>query len=185
MPITPQERKLVTIGVAVACGCKTCIREDMMAAGSLQVTAQEISDTVALAIAIRRETTDYIEKLALTGLDQVLSPEAPAGEPDQQRIETLVSVGAAFALNYARGLRKHLAIAKTLEIPDSDLREVTGLSNFMKSVAASHVEHAMCPDEYEDNSDTLAELHTPFGPEHCAWAHLCKPYAVRAAGSPA
>ena len=45
------------------------------------------------------------------------------------------------------------------------------------NVAASHVEHVMCPDELGDESNTLAQYNTPFGPEHCAWASLCKPTA--------
>jgi len=32
----------------------------------------------------------------------------------------------------------------------------------------------MSPYEVEDGTDMLAEYGTPFGPERCAWAEVCK-----------
>ncbi len=185
MSVSPVERELVTIGAAIASGCKTCIRENITVARSLHVTEREISNIIALAISIRRDATDNIEQFAVTGLDKTSSPEHAAGKPDQKRRETLVSVGAAFAVNCVYLLKSYLASARALGIPDDDIREVTGLSEFMKSLAASQVERLMCPTEYEDNTDMLANLNTPFGPDHCAWAHLCKPAAMRTSDSSA
>ncbi len=177
MAITPQERELVTIGIAVACGCKTCLRENMLAARALHVTDEDIADTVTTALNIRRSSTDSIEKFIFSDFTETSEPEQDFIQHENQRIEALVSVGTAFAVNCASSLRKHVATAEAIGIEAEDLREVATLSEFMKTVAASHVEQVMCPDELGDESNTLAQYNTPFGPEHCAWASLCKPTA--------
>ncbi len=46
MSITPQERGLVTLGIAIACGCKTCLRQDMLLARSLHVPDKDIANEI-------------------------------------------------------------------------------------------------------------------------------------------
>jgi len=175
MSITPQERELVIIGIAVACGCKTCLRSNMNAARQLHATDKDVADVMSLAINIRRSATDEIEHFVLSDLTETSESERNPVQQKNQRMEALVSVGTAFAINCASSLKEHMATAEAIGIDTEDIREVVRLSEFMKTVAASQVEQIMCPDELEDNTDTLAEYMTPFGPEHCAWAGLCKP----------
>jgi len=175
MSITPQERELVTIGIAVACGCQTSLRGNMLAAHRLHVADKDIADAVSIAINTRRSATDNIEKFVALDFTEISEPEQNLAQQDNQRVEMLVSVGTAFAVNCASSLRKHVATAEAIGIEAEDLNEVIRLSEFMKTVAASHVEQVMCPDEFDDATNTLAEYSTPFGPEHCAWAGLCKP----------
>lgn len=182
MSITPQERELVTIGIAVACGCKTCLREDMLLARSLHVTDKDIADTVKIAINIRRSAADDVEKFILSDFTETTEPEPDFVQHNNSRIEALVSVGTAFAVNCTSSLKKHVATAESIGITAEDLREVVGLSAFMKAVAASHVEQVMCPDEFDDETNALAEYSTPFGPKHCAWVGHCKSMATPALG---
>ncbi len=174
MSITPQEKELVTIGVAVACGCKTCLRGDIIAARQLHVTDKDIADVARIAIDIRRSATDDVERFILSALAKTPTPEGDVVQPENQRTGALVSVGAAFAVNHAESLRQHVAAAETIGIETEDLHEVVRLAAHMKTVSASQVEQAMCPDECDDETDTLTEYVTPFGPEHCAWSALCR-----------
>ncbi|MDP6437547.1 MAG: carboxymuconolactone decarboxylase family protein [Gammaproteobacteria bacterium] len=174
MPISPQERELVTIAVAVACGCKTCLRENMLVARSLHVTDKDVADAIKTAANIRRSTTDALEQYILSDFSETAEPEPDFSQHDNPRLQALVSVGTAFAVNCASSLKKYVATAKTLDIPADDLQEVVGLSAYMKAVAASHVEQVMCPEEFEDETNTLTDYTMPFGPEHCAWVGHCR-----------
>jgi len=176
MSITPQERELVIIGAAVACGCKACLRQDMLVANQLHVTDADIADTIAIAIDVRRHATNSIENFISSGLVDSMEAEQPSVRHQSPRKAALVSVGAAFAVNCACSLKKHVAAAKEIGIDAEDLDAVVGLSSFIKAMAATHVERMMNPNEFEfgDDSDTLAEYGTPFGPERCAWAEVCK-----------
>lgn len=174
MSITPQERELVIIGAAVACGCKTCIRQDMLVANQLHVAQADIKDAITVAIDIRRRATDNIEEFVSSGLVESMEPDKTSHQDLSLRNKALVSVGAAFAVNCVSSLKEKIFAAKAIGIKNEELDAVVGLSSFVKAMAASHVERIMNPDEFEDDSDTMAEYGTPFGPERCAWTEVCK-----------
>ena len=174
MAITPQERELVIIGIAVASGCKSSLRESATVARQLHVSDKDIDDTIAAAIRIRQAATHSMEKFVSAGFTEAAESKPQPGGDNDQRIEALVSVGAAFAVNCVANLREQLANAKAAAIPDEDLHAVASLSAFMKVNAASHVERLMNPEGVDDETDTLADYGTPFGPERCAWAPFCR-----------
>lgn len=174
MAITPQERELVIIGIAVASGCKASLRQNKLVAHQLHVTDKDIDDTIATAIRIRQAATSSIENFVSSDFSETAKPKSYPRRHDNQRIEVLVSVGAAFAVNCVANLKDQIENAKAIGISEDDLHAVVSLSAFMKAMAASHVERMMDPDEFQDDSDTLAEYGTPFGPQRCAWAELCK-----------
>jgi alkylhydroperoxidase/carboxymuconolactone decarboxylase family protein YurZ len=178
MSITPQERELVIIGTAVACGCKTCIRQNMLVAKQLHVADKDIAEAIAVAIDIRRHAANDMEDFVSSGLVDSTEPEPMSARDDNQRLIALVSVGAAFAVNCVSSLSKQVTTARAVGIDDKDLNTVVGLSSFIKAMAASHVERLMSPDEFEDNTDMLAQYATPFGPERCAWTEVCKSNAA-------
>ena len=95
MPITPQERELVIIGAAVACGCKACLRQDMLVANQLHVSDAEISDTIAIAIDVRRCATNSIENFISSGLVDSMETGQSSVQQQSPRKAALVSVGAA------------------------------------------------------------------------------------------
>ena len=174
MAITPQERELVIIGIAVASGCKSSLRESATVARQLHVLDKDIDDTIAAAIRIRQAATNSMAAFVSAGFTETAEPKPQPGRDNDQRIEALVAIGAAFAVNCVANLREQLANAKTAGIPDQDLHAVASLSAFMKVNAASHVERLMNPEGVDDETDTLADYGTPFGPERCAWAPFCR-----------
>ena len=179
MSITPQERELVIISAAVGSGCKACLRQDLLVANQLHVTDTDITEAIAIAIEIRRCATNDIENFISSGLVESTEPDQTSAGHRSPRIKALVSVSAAFAVNCISSLKKQITAARALGIDDKDLDAVVSLSSFIKAMAASHVERMMNPTEFEDDSDTLAEYGTPFGPERCAWAEVCKSEAAR------
>jgi len=185
MSITPQERELIIIGAAIASGCKACIRQDMLVANQLHVTEKDISDAIAIAIDVRRCATDSIENFISSGLVDLMEPEQSSVRHQSPRNTALVSVGAAFAVNCVSSLKKQVAAAREIGIGEEDLDAVVSLSSFVKAMAVSHVERLMNPNEFMDDSDTLAEYGTPFGPERCAWAEVCRFEAERQANNDA
>lgn len=174
MPITPQERELVIIGAAVAAGCKASIRQDSLLANQLHVTDKDIADAMAVAIDIRRSATEDIENFVSCDLVDEIDIEQKPSRFQDARKQALVSVSAAFAVNCVSGLKQQVARAHRIGIDENDLDAVIRLSSFIKVMATSHVERVMTPYETEDETDTLAEYGTPFGPERCAWAEVCK-----------
>ncbi|MDH3511770.1 MAG: hypothetical protein OER85_13030 [Gammaproteobacteria bacterium] len=174
MAITPQERELVIIGISVASGCKGTLQESATVARQLHVPQKDIDDSISTAIRMREAATHSIAHFVSEGFAETGEPKLQPVDDDHQRIEALVSIGAAFAVNCVANLREQIANAKTLGIPEDDLNAVVSLSAYMKVMAASHVERLMNPDEIADETDTLAEYGTPFGPERCAWAPFCR-----------
>jgi alkylhydroperoxidase/carboxymuconolactone decarboxylase family protein YurZ len=174
MAITPQERELVIIGIAVASGCKSSLRESTTVARQLHVSDGDIDDTISTAMRIRQAATNSMENFVSSDFAETAESKPRPGRDDDQRIEALVSVGAAFAVNCVANLMEQLATAKTVGVPEEDLKAVASLSAYMKVIASSHVERLMNPDSLEDDTDTLAEYGTPFGPEKCAWAPFCR-----------
>jgi AhpD family alkylhydroperoxidase len=174
MAITPQERELIIIGTAIAAGCKGCLRENTLAAQQLHVAGKDIDDTISTAIRIRQAATNGIENFISSGFTESAESKLHPLDQDNQRIQALVSVGAAFAINCVTTLKEQITSAKTIGISEDDINAVVSLSAFMKANAASHVERLMSPNEVEDDTDMLAAYGTPFGPERCAWAEVCK-----------
>lgn len=178
MAITPQERELIIIGSAVACGCKALIRQDMLVANQLHVPDTDITAAIAVAIDIRRCATNDMEYFVSSGLVDSMGSEQSSARHRSPRKKALVSIGAAFAVNSVSSLTEQLANARAVDIDEKDIDAVVGLSSFIKAMAASHVERLMSVGESEDDSDTLAKYGTPFGPERCAWAQVCNSNAA-------
>ena len=183
MSITPQERELVIIGAAVASGCKACIRQDMLLANQLHVADTDITDAIAVAIDIRRCATNEIENFVSSGLVDSIKPKQSSAGLRSPRNKALVSISAAFAVNCVSSLKEQIAAAKAAGIDEKELDAVISLSSFIKAMATSHVERMMAPDEIEDDSDTMAEYGTPFGPERCAWTEVCKSEAAQSSSA--
>jgi len=183
MSITPQERELVIIGAAVGSGCQACIRQDMILANQLHVTDTDITDAIAIAIDIRRCATNEIESFASSGFVESMQPEQASTRHKYSRNKALVSVSAAFAVNCVSSLKEQVTAAKEAGIDEKDLDAAISLSSFIKAMATSHVERLLNPIEFVDDLDTLAEYETPFGPERCAWAEVCKSEAAQSSSA--
>jgi hypothetical protein len=113
MAITPQERELVIIGVSVASGSKGNLRESVTVARQLHVPDEDIDDTIAAAIRIRRAATGSMENFVSAGFAETDSADLYAVD-DVQRVQALVSVGAAFAVNCVASLGEQVTRAKSI-----------------------------------------------------------------------
>lgn len=178
MGITPQERELVAIGIAVASGCRPCAHNAVLAARELGASQEDIAASISIASNVCRASTNVIEAYALRCDDA----EVPVTEPDpvpgnSDRVEELVSVGASFALNCVPSMNKHVGNASAIGISRDEIMEIVKLGVFIKDMAATHVEHLVSLHDADDETNTLAEYHEPFDSsshELCAWSHLCR-----------
>ena len=140
MSLTAKEKELVNIGASVATGCKPCTDYHLREVRKTEASDAEIRQAIAQAARVRRDATEIMEG---HGLEQLrASGEAGGGSSAEQtsRIEQLVSVGAAFAVNCTSGLEKHLKASQQVGIAEEEIQEVVGLAGFIKRMAASHVE---------------------------------------------
>jgi alkylhydroperoxidase/carboxymuconolactone decarboxylase family protein YurZ len=100
----------------------------------------EIEHALADAMAVREDATRIMENYALGRLGEVGVNNDPAPDEEAGRMEVLVSIGAAFAVNCTSSLQRYLTAAESLGISQDDIAKIVKLSAFIKGKAASHVE---------------------------------------------
>ena len=140
MALTHTEKELVAVGTSVAAGCKPCTDYHLREVRKTEASDAEIRQAIAQAVRVRRDATEIMEG---HGLEQLRASGAAGGSSSAEqtsRIEQLVSVGAAFAVNCASGLEKHLKAGQQVGIAEEEIQEIVGLAAFIKRMAASHVE---------------------------------------------
>jgi AhpD family alkylhydroperoxidase len=139
MALTLMEKELVAVGTSVAAGCKPCTDYHLREVRKTEASDAEIRQAIEQAARVRRDATEIMEG---HGLEQIrASGEAGGGSAEEtSRIEELVSVGAAFAVNCTSGLEKHLKTCRRVGIAEEEIQEVVGMAAFIKRMAASHVE---------------------------------------------
>lgn len=178
MGITPQERELVAIGIAVASGCRPCVDTAILAAREDGATPDDIAASISVASNVRRSATSIIESFALRRNGAKVEETVPIpASGNGERIDELVSLGASFALNCVPSMKKHVESATAIGISQGEIMEVVRLGVYLKDMAASHVEHLVSVQDTEDESNTLAEYHEPFDDSShdlCAWSNLCR-----------
>jgi AhpD family alkylhydroperoxidase len=178
MGITPQERELVAIGIAVASGCRPCVDTAILAAREDGANPDDIANSISVASDVRRAATSIIEDFALRRNGVETAQTEPDPVPgNSERIDELVSVGASFALNCVPSMQKHVDNASAIGISREEIMEIVKLGVYLKDMAASHVEHLVSAQDTEDETNTLAEYHEPFDAtshELCAWSNLCR-----------
>ena len=140
MALTLTEKELVAVGTSVAAGCRPCTNYHLREVRKTGASDAEIRQAVAQAAQVRRDATEIMEGHGLG--QRWASGEVAGRSPAEQtsRIEELVSVGAAFAVNCTAGLGRHMETGQRLGITEEEIQEVVGLAAFIKGVAASHVE---------------------------------------------
>jgi AhpD family alkylhydroperoxidase len=139
MALTLTEKELVAVGTSVAAGCKPCTDYHLREVRKTEASDAEIRQAIAQAARVRRDATEIMEG---HGLEQPRASGEAGGSSAEEtsRIEQLVSVGAAFAVNCTSGLEKHLKAGQQVGIAEEEIQEVVGLAAFIKRMAASHVE---------------------------------------------
>ncbi len=140
MALTLKEKELVAVGTSLAAGCKPCTSYHLREVRKTQASDAEIRQAIAQAVRVRRNATEIMQGHGLErpGASREAGGRTAAGETT--RIEELVSVGAAFAVNCTSGLEEHLKAGRQVGVAEEEIREVVSLAAFIKRMAASHVE---------------------------------------------
>ncbi len=149
MVLRLKERELAAVGISVATGCKPCTDYHVKAARKARASDDEIGRAVAAALSVRTSATAIMEAHALAHLGEAGHGDGTGGETD--RAKELVSVGAAFGVNCASSLEKHLAAARAIGISDEDIADIVKLAVFIKGMAASHVNRMAGVEEAKDD----------------------------------
>jgi len=138
MSITVLEKQLIAVGISVAAGCKPCTDYHLKAVRKAGASDSEIEHAAADAVAVRECATRIMEDHALAQLGATRGSD-DAAIPGE-RMQMLVSIGAAFGVNCTASLEQYLAAAESLGISQEDVAEIVKLAVLVKNQAASHVE---------------------------------------------
>ena len=149
MTITPKEKELVAIGISVAAGCKPCTDYHVSVARKARATDNEMKKAAADSLLIRRQAVDIMEAHAFGHFDHEREPVVCGllGEPN--RIEALVSVGAAFAVNCTSSMEHSLTATEAAGVSQDDIMQVVKLAAVIRQKASSHVERLVGITEEE------------------------------------
>jgi AhpD family alkylhydroperoxidase len=154
MSLTLKEKELVAVGNSVAAGCRPCTNYHMKKVKEAEATAGEIRQAIEIAAGIRRSAAEIMMAHGVRQLGDLDDAEylAPAGETS--RIEELIAIGAAFAVNCTSTLKHHLKASGAAGISQDEVVEVAKLARFIKDKAASHVEKLVPLEEAAENEST-------------------------------
>ena len=149
MAITPKEKELAAVGISVAAGCKPCTDHHVEVARKARASDEEIRQAVVDALDVRTGATKNMARHALAHLGEQRWDVGPDAAGDKSRLEALVRLGAAFAVNCVSNLATHVAAAERVGISREEIAEIVNLGAFIKEKAASHVERlvGMTKDE--------------------------------------
>jgi len=160
--LTAIERELAAVGISVASGCKPCTNYHVKAAREAEASDEEIKQAISDALRIRVTATDIMRSHALVRLGQEDQGHIPTNPPDTNRVNELVSMGAAFGVNCASSLKEHLAAAESVGISPLEIDELMKLAAFIKDRAASHVERLVGMRDAEEAAKVAAQYKATF-----------------------
>ena len=138
MALPPHDKELAAVGISVAAGCKPCTDHHLKAARETGAQDSEIGRAIAIGIEVRAAATQIMEAHAL-GQPRVVSATAEAAGASD-RIDELIAVGAAFAVNCTSSLEMHLKAATQAGATERELKTVLALAVYIKGKGDSHVE---------------------------------------------
>jgi AhpD family alkylhydroperoxidase len=153
MSLGKREKELVALGISVAAGCKPCTDYHLEAVRETGATCDEIRDAIQLGAAVRKRAADVMEGYALK---RNTTDDAQGMPPD--RIDLLISIGAASAVNSTDELERYLTAARKADVAEIDVKSVGKLAQFIRGKAISHVETLVGPGPPEGREPEPALL---------------------------
>jgi len=153
MSLGKREKELVAVGISVAAGCKPCTDYHLKAVRETGATYDEIRDAIQLGAAVRKRAADVMEDYALK---RNTTDDAQVMPPD--RLDLLISIGAASAVNSTDELERYLTAARKANVAEIDVKSVGKLAQFIRGKAISHVETLVDPGPPEDQEPEPALL---------------------------
>ena len=139
MSLNPKEKGLSAVGISIAAGCRPCAEHHLGKAAELGATPDEIRQTLADALGVKRNAADLIDAQVLTHLGDTPPAVSGCGGSDNRATE-LVKIGAAYSVNCTENLDKHITAGRALGITDEEIGEIIKMSVFIKGKAVSHVD---------------------------------------------
>ncbi|MFQ6608243.1 MAG: carboxymuconolactone decarboxylase family protein [Fidelibacterota bacterium] len=143
MSLSSKEKELVALGASLVAGCIPCTTYHFKKCWETGVSGDEIQEAVYVARSIRNSTSTIMENLVNKhlGIFSEKGNENRGFPNNPSRINELVSIAAAFAVNSTSNLNKHVAAALTISsITEDEIKSVLDIAGFIKTKAASHVE---------------------------------------------
>ena len=155
MALTVKEKELANIGASVATGCKPCTDFHFKKVRQAGAKDEEIKAAISFAVLVRDSAQAIMRNHGLhhLGLAEEEGEAASCGEVT--RIQELVSVAAAFAVNCTTNVKRHIELARSIGITESEIESVLDAASFIKEEAAHYVEQIV---KLEKKSDELQEL---------------------------
>jgi len=139
MTLRLKERELVAVGVSLAAGCKPCTDYHFKAAREAKCGEAELRRAVEVGLDLRRRAVDVMTSFGLQHLGDEVAPLDMVPE-QTTRIDELVAIGAALAVNCPTSLAHHLAAAERFDISEAEIADIAKLAIFIKGKAAAHAE---------------------------------------------
>ena len=135
MSLGKREKELVAVGISVAAGCKPCTDYHLKAVRETGATYDEIRDAIQLGAAVRKRAADVMEDYAL----KRNTKDDARGMPSA-RLDLLISIGAAYAVNSTDELERYRTAARKANVAEIDVKSVVKLAQFIRGKAILHVE---------------------------------------------
>jgi AhpD family alkylhydroperoxidase len=140
--LSQKEKELVAVGASVAAGCLPCTQYHVKEVKAAGATVEEITHAVDAALCVKGSTRGIMEKVAYDalGLPKEEQPSCCAGPTD--RMQELVSIAAAVAVNCPTNLRKHVDAGRTVGLRDEEIQLVVGLATMIRGKAMEKTDEA-------------------------------------------
>ena len=117
----------------------------------------EIKQAISDAISVRDSAKEIIASYGLRQLG--ITEDIDNHAAQDKRIKELVSIAAAFAVNCAENLNKHIAAARILGITDDEIESVLDATSFVKGKAAHFAgKIVQLEEEYDQLQQLLRQL---------------------------
>ena len=147
MSLTFKEKELVNIGASVATGCKPCTDFHFKKVREAGASDEEIKRALSYAMAVCDSAKEIMERHGLEHLGMTKDQEEPYRAGSTTRVEALVSIAAAFAVNCTSNLEKHVAISRSVGITEDEITAVLDATSFIKGEASHYVEEIVKLEE--------------------------------------
>lgn len=155
MALTIKEKELANIGASVATGCKPCTDFHFKKVREAGAADREIKKAISYAMIVRDSAKEIMENHGLQHLGLSTEGGDLTRADHTSRIEELVSVAAAFAVNCTTNLKKHLALARDVGISEQEIESVLDAAQFIKGEASHYVDQIV---KLKKRSDELQQL---------------------------
>lgn len=140
MAISVKEKELAAVAISVAAGCKPCTDHHVGVARKARATEVEIRAAVAEAMTVRSRAGQIMQAHALAHFGAAAATDIADNAGGATRVQALIRLGAAYAVNCTSGLESALAAARHAGIAADDIAAIVKLAGFIRARAISHVE---------------------------------------------